>query len=283
MKVSYYPGCALEGSSREYDESIRGIFNALSIDLEEVDDWSCCGASSAHVTNEYLALALPMRNLVIAERMGADLITPCMACFNRLKRAEKEGSKNQDILRDFDYKGKIRVLHILDYLSQQEMIEKIKEHIKKPLDGLKVVPYYGCLYVRPPRITDVRDYEDPVSMDKILKELGVDVRSWSFKTDCCGGNLSLTRPDLLKLMAQRIFDMAKDADAEAICVACPMCHVNLDTREKEIANDTGKDYSLPILYVTELIGIAMGLRDVSKWLTRHFVDPIPLLKGKGLI
>lgn len=283
MKVSYYPGCALEGSSREYNESTKGVFSALSIDLEELEDWSCCGASSGHVTDEYLAMALPMRNLVIAEQKGQDLIVPCMACFNRLKRAEKEGPGHADISKEFKYSGKNKVLHILDYLGRHEILDRIGKEVKRPLKGLKVVPYYGCLYVRPPKITDVKDYEDPQSMDAILEALGAEVMPWSFKTDCCGGNLALTRTDLLKKMAERLFKMAKDADAEALVVACPMCQVNLDSREEEIAQEVGKDYDMPIYYVTELIGVALGLPDVTKWLGRHFLDPIPLLKGKGLL
>ncbi len=283
MKVSYYPGCALEGSSREYDESIRGVFEALSIDLEELEDWSCCGASSGHVTDEYLAMALPMRNLVIAEKTGLDLIVPCMACFNRLKRAEKEGPNHSDIAREFEYTGKNKVLHILDYLSRPERLNLVRKNVKSPLEGLKVVPYYGCLYVRPPKITDVKDYEDPQSMDAILGALGADVRPWSFKTDCCSGNLALTRTDLLKKMTERLFDMAKDTEAEALVVACPMCQANLDSREEEISQEVGKGYEMPIYYITELIGVALGLPEVTKWLARHFVDPIALLKDKGFL
>jgi heterodisulfide reductase subunit B len=283
MKLSYYPGCSLEGGAKEYDESMRSIFKTLDIDLKELEDWNCCGASSGHVTDEYLALALPMRNLIIAEGMGLDLVVPCMACFNRLKHAEKDGPYHEDISKEFEYKGKIKILHTLDYLSQSEQIDHIGKEVKRPLEGLKVVPYYGCLYARPPKVTDVHDHEDPQSMDDILKALGADVQPWSFKTDCCGGNLALTKTDVLKKMTGRLFEMAQDADAEALVVACPMCHANLDTREREIAQEENKDYNMPIYYITELIGIAFGLQDVSKWLKRHLIDPAPLLKGKGLL
>lgn len=283
MKVSYYPGCSLEGGGREYDESVRGVCNALAIELEELKDWSCCGASSGHVTDEYLALALPMRNLIIAAEMSLDLVVPCMACFNRLKHAEKDGPQNQEVSQQFKYEGKIRILHILDFLNQQEQLDSIAKKVKRPLKDLKVVPYYGCLYARPPKVTDVKDYENPQSMDNILKVLGADVRFWSFKTDCCGGNLALTRTDLIKEMIGRLFKMAQDAEAEALVVACPLCHANLDTREAEIALEGGEAFNMPIYYVTELIGLALGVPDVLKWLKRHIVDSVTPLEEKGLL
>ena len=283
MKLSYYPGCSLEGGATEYDESVRSVFNALAIDLEELKDWSCCGASSGHATDDYLALALPMRNLAIAEGMGLDLVVPCMACFNRLKRAEKDGPHNEDVSKEFEYGGKIKILHVLDYLSQPKQIDLIRKEVKRPLEGLKVVPYYGCLYARPPKVTDVQDYEDPQSMNIILDSLGADVRPWSFKTDCCGGNLALTRTDVLKRMAERLFKMAQEADAEALVVACPMCHANLDTREGEIVNEGGQGYNMPIYYVSELISVALGTQNVTKWLDRHIVNSVTLLEGKGLL
>ncbi|PIX22913.1 MAG: disulfide reductase, partial [Deltaproteobacteria bacterium CG_4_8_14_3_um_filter_43_13] len=198
MRVSYYPGCSLESTARDYDESLRAVFDVLGIELRELEDWNCCGASSAHITDDFLSMALPMRNLEIAEKENNDLLIPCMACFNRLKSAEKAaiGEIKTDVKTS--YKGKIKIKHILDFLSEDGNLALIERFVKKPLTGLKIVSYYGCLYARPPEITDVTDYEDPRSMDKLINILGAESRPWSFKTDCCGGNLALTRIDIVK-------------------------------------------------------------------------------------
>ena len=283
MRVSYYPGCSLESTARDYDESLRAVFDVLGIELRELEDWNCCGASSAHITDDFLSMALPMRNLEIAEKENNDLLIPCMACFNRLKSAEKAaiGEIKTDVKTS--YKGKIKIKHILDFLSEDGNLALIERFVKKPLTGLKIVSYYGCLYARPPEITDVTDYEDPRSMDKLINILGAESRPWSFKTDCCGGNLALTRIDIVKRLGNNLFDMAVEAGADCMAVACPLCHANLDTRQKEISDEYGKGYYLPVFYITELIGLSMGHSDVEKWLRRHLVDPMGLLRSVGLM
>jgi len=284
MNVSYYPGCSLSGVAREYGESTEAVARMLGIELKELEDWSCCGAASAHVTNDMLALALPARNLGIAAKAGLDLVVPCAACYSRLKTAEKELQSGKDIEGiSGKYQGGFHIKHLTDFLWEDVGEKAILEKVKKPLKGLSPVCYYGCLITRPPRVTDAKDPENPESMDNLMKTLGADVKNWSYKTDCCGGDHVLTMPGVALRLMQKLLDMAEEAGADSIAAGCPMCQSNLDSRQKEISRETGKKYHIPVFYLTELMGLAFGDPSVEKWLSRHMVDPRPLLKQKGLI
>ena len=280
MKVSYYPGCALHGTSLEYDESTKAMSGLLGVELCELPDWNCCGASSAHVTDESLAVSLAARNLAIAQRQGMDVVVPCAACYSRLKAGEKEmaaGAKAEE------KKANFRILSLLEFLIASGLEDKIKAMKKRLLTGLKVVCYYGCLLARPPKVTGAKNYENPREMDELLALMGAEVIPWSYKTDCCGGSLVLTRTDIVRRLTGKLFDKALEAGAEAIAVACPLCQSNLDSRQEEISREAGKKYELPVLYFTELIGLSLGHPDAGKWLKRHFVDPTKLLGSKGLV
>jgi heterodisulfide reductase subunit B len=250
----------------------------LGVELCELPDWNCCGASSAHVTDESLASGLVARNLAIAQKQGMDVVVPCAACYSRFKAGEKEalaGAESQKL--------NFRILNLLEFLIASGLRDKIKEIKKRPLSGLKVVCYYGCLLVRPPKVTGAKNYENPKEMDELLGLLGAEVIPWSYKTDCCGGSLVLTRTDIVRRLTQKLLDEALEAGAEAIAAACPLCQSNLDSRQEEISREAGKRYELPVLYFTELVGLSLGHSDAGKWLKRHFVDPTKLLASKGLI
>ena len=283
MKISFFPGCSLEGTAREYGESIEAVCETLNIELLELPGWTCCGASSAHSTNEFLSLALPGRNLLIAEEIGMDLITPCAACFSRLKAAEKAIIGQAKVVVGISRKGDIRIGHILEFLAQDDFAGEIERRIKVPLKGLKAVSYYGCLLVRPPEVTDAKHCEDPKSLDILVSKLGGESVFWPYKTECCGGSLVLTRVDIIRRLNGRLLDMAREAEADCIVTACPLCQANLDTRQQEIEADKGIKYDIPIFYFTELMGLAFGNREAGKWCSRHFVDPRPLLNAKKLI
>jgi len=284
MEVSLYPGCSLEGLAKSYNESLEAVSRTLGVELHELKDWTCCGAASAHVANDKLAVALAARNLGIADKAGMDLVVPCSACFQRLKVAEKHLKQGKPVDGlSIKYEGNLHIKHLPDFLWENVGEDLIKEKVKKSLEALSPVCYYGCLTSRPPKVTDARNHEDPQEMDNILKALGASVKNWSFKTDCCGGDLTLTRPDLHMKLTQRILDMAEEAGADCIAVDCPMCHENLDSKQTEISRETGRAYNIPIFYITELMGLAYGIPAVEKWVGRHTVDPRPFLKGKGLI
>jgi heterodisulfide reductase subunit B len=281
-EVSYYPGCSLHGTAREYDESIQAVSNLLGIQLHEVEDWTCCGASSAHCTDEALAIALPARNLAIAEKQNRELLVPCVACYNRFKVVEKEVKDHPGKL-NLSYQGNVPIRYALDFFCDEPILEEVKKKRTKPLSGLKVVCYYGCLTVRPPKLTGIKEYENPQHMERLMDLLGAEPIPWSYQTDCCGASLVMTRTDIVRTLGQRILSMAKEAEADCLVTGCPMCQANLDTRQEEIKKDTGETYDLPIFYFTELMGLALGYTDVKKWLGRHITDPIKVLSKRGLI
>ena len=282
MKVTYYPGCSLEGTAVDYSASIAAVAPLLDVELVELFDWNCCGASSAHSLNHRLALSLPARNLALAEQAGRDVVAPCALCFNRLKTAEHalQGPAGEEL--GIDYKGEIKIWDLLDFLTQPDFLESIAAKVVKPLNNLQAVCYYGCLVSRPPAVTGRTDYENPQHMERLLEVLGAMPREWSFKTDCCGAGLALARPDIIDTLVQRLYEQALIAKADCFVVSCQMCQANLDLSQERIAQKFGKDYYLPVFYFTELIGLALGLPPASKWLAQHLVDPMPLLKMKGL-
>ncbi|MEW6186368.1 MAG: CoB--CoM heterodisulfide reductase iron-sulfur subunit B family protein [Thermodesulfobacteriota bacterium] len=271
MNVTYYPGCSLESSARDYDESIRTVCGALDIDLQEPENWTCCGATSAHSLNDRLALDLPARNFTEMERMGQDLLVPCPLCYNRLIRAKVETQSG------------IPIYDMATFMAQPALLEKIKSAVKIPLKTLSAVCYYGCMANRPPKITGSKNYENPMEMDQIAQTLGVEVKPWSFKTDCCGASFSISKPEIIQTLVRKLYDRALEAGAECIIVSCQMCQANLDLYQKEISGLFKKDYQLPVFYFTELIGLALGLKDIWRGLKRHRVDPLPYLREKGLI
>ena len=283
MKVSYYPGCSLHGTAREYDESTRAVCQALGIELNELSDWNCCGASSAHSTDEALAIALPARNLAIAEEVELDLVVPCAACFQRFKVAEKHIKEGRKPVIITSYQGKVPIKHLLDFLCEEEVLKIIEKKVKKSLQGLKTVCYYGCLTVRPPKVTDAINCENPQAMDELMSLLGTENYPWSYKTDCCGGGLMLSRTDIVVKLTGKLLQMAEEAGANCIVTACPLCHANLDTRQAEVSKSLGKEVHLPIFYFTELLGLAMGCGEAGQWMKRHIVDPGDLVGAHNLL
>ena len=283
MELSYYPGCSLEGTAAEYDESIRAVCTALKINLTEVPDWSCCGASSAHVTSDRLAIDLAARNLVIASRMGNPLLVPCAACYARLKIAQKEVALHPENNDGMEIDPDLEIIHLNHLLAKPEILNMIEEGVSKRLTDLKAIPYYGCLTMRPPKVLDAVDYEFPTLMDDVLSRLGADVMKWSYKTDCCGGSLTLTRLDIVHKLAGDLFEAAIEAGGTCIVTDCPMCQGNLDTRQQEVNDAFKKQYNLPIFYISELVALAMGAGNSDSWWNRHLVDPKPLLYSTKMI
>ncbi len=282
MKYTYYPGCTAETTSVEFGLSTEAVCEALGVELLELEDWNCCGASSAHSLNHELSLALPARNVALAQESGLDLLTPCPACYqnsmsaDNALREDKEWRNKMEDLLDFQYSGKGRPRHILDVLSHDLDADTIKSHVVKPLTGLKVASYYGCVLVRPPEKTGWDDPEHPMTMDRVLEAVGAEPVDWSYKVDCCGASMTLTISDAVVKLSSKIVAGAIEAGADCIASACGICQINLDTRQ-EVQRD------VPILYFTELMALAFGLPGVEKWLSKHAVDPRPLLRERNLL
>ncbi|MBA4424243.1 MAG: heterodisulfide reductase subunit B [Syntrophus sp. (in: bacteria)] len=282
MKVSYYPGCSLHGTAKEYDQSVRAVSRTLGIDLEEIEDWSCCGASSAHATNFKLSIALPTRDLIAAEKKPQDVMVPCAACFSRFKTAEHHLRHDPALKAEIEgivggkYQGSVAVRNPIDIIVKDIGLEALKEKVVKRLTGLKPVSYYGCLLLRPPDVCQFDDAENPVLLDRVLTALGAEARPWSFKTDCCGGSLTISKTPIVTKMVDKLMAMAREAGANCLVTACPVCTANLDMRA---SGDTG----LPVFYFTELAALAMGQEGPEEWFRLHRTDPRPLLKGLGLL
>jgi len=277
MRLSYYPGCSLEGVAVDYARSIDAVFQALDIELVEIDDWSCCGATAAHSLSEAMSVILPARNLSAAEQMGLDLVAPCANCFNRLRFSQQMIQKNVlDV--PWPVTGDLKVHDMTRFLAEPAMIKHIKERVLKPLNGLKVVCYYGCQMVRPPRITGYTDYENPRTLDRIAAASGARVIDWSYKATCCGASIGIARREIGDALTKRLLDKARQAGAEAVVVSCPLCQSNLDIIQREQL-----EKPIPIFYFTELLRLSFSDKGNPRWFKMHFANPVPLLKKQGLL
>ncbi|MBU1183384.1 MAG: CoB--CoM heterodisulfide reductase iron-sulfur subunit B family protein [Pseudomonadota bacterium] len=278
MKLAFYPGCSLEGMANDYARSILAVFNHLDITLVEIDDWSCCGATAAHSLSEKMAVVLPARNLAAAEIMGLDIVSPCANCFNRLLFSKAMIQK-----KIFDVPwtvtGSIQVHDMTRFLARPDMVERIEARVRKPLKGLKVVCYYGCQMVRPPRLTGFTDYENPMTLDRLATAAGAKVLDWSYKTTCCGASIGIGRRDIQESLTARLLEKARQTGAEAVVVSCPLCQVNLDLMQRDKASG-----HLPVFYFTELLRLAFEAENGSaEWFRMHIADPVPLLRAKDLL
>ena len=227
------------------------------------------------------ALRLPMENLALFEKSGFEEVTmPCAACFNRHKAAQYEirqhtdAKEKMDELLDYEYQDSIHVSTLSETMLNHISIENLNAKVKKPLEGLKVVCYYGCLLTRPPQVTEAKHPENPTDMDELMKALGAEVKDWSYKTTCCGASHSAVRPDIVVNLSGNIANHAREAGADAIVVSCPLCHLNLDARQMQMELD---GEPMPILYFTQLMSIALGLPEKNASLNKNMVDPRPLL------
>lgn len=286
--LAYYPGCSLEGTSKEYNASSKIVCQALGLELREVEDWNCCGGSSAHMTDHWLGLALAARNLRQVGNMGLDRVTvPCSACYERLRDAQHALANEHTWRRMAEEMGikvekDIAVEHILATLTMPPMLEKAKALLKRPLTGLKVACYYGCLITRPPELVAFDDVENPRRMDDLLAALGAEPIPWPFKTECCGAVMAMGRTDIVLHLSRRLLAMARDMGAEAIVAACPLCQANLDTRQGQIKARYGDDFRMPVYFFTQLMGLAFGCSPKDLMIDKHITDAMTLLQQKGL-
>jgi heterodisulfide reductase subunit B len=288
LKYAYFPGCSLESTAPEYAISCKAVSDVLGIELVEIPDWNCCGAMDAiYAYNPSLSVALSTRNLALAESMNIDVVTLCSACFFTLSRANKlihedseMKSKVDKMLNDarLKYNGSVKIRHYLDILINDIGFQKISEHVKAPLKGLKVASYYGCMLIRPPEIVNFDDPEHPTSLDKLVEALGGQSVEYIDKTRCCGASLGLTEEYIMMEMTKDILLNAKNAEADCAILPCPMCHFNLDAKQKNIESTFDVKIDLPVLYFTQLMGIAFGLSPKELALHKNCVSPKMLLK-----
>lgn len=287
MDVAYYPGCSLHALAHEYDTSTRLVCERLGLKLQEVPDWNCCGATAAHSLDHQLNVALSARNLSLVDGMKLQLVTtPCAGCFSRLKSGVLE--LQNDSVRDEaeEITGKslmiakdIKVYHLLQLLTERVGLEQIKELVVQPLQGLKLAAYYGCLITRPKATAQFDDPEQPMSMDTLLTAIGAETVQWSHKAECCGGGFAISQTDIVVDLGGQVLEAARQGGADAIVVACPMCQANLDTRQRAIESDRKQSYELPIIYFTQLLGLALGYSPKQLGMNRLLTSPNKLLKS----
>jgi heterodisulfide reductase subunit B len=289
LSYSYYPGCSLHASAKEYDESTRGLFKALGIGLKEVPDWLCCGATPAHNVDELLSLSLCAKNLTLADGVEGDLAVACAACFSRLKVTQHHLTDNETKRKQVEYAidGTVNlhkpIKHLLEILAKDFGLERLAGAVQKPLSGLKVACYYGCLLTRPPDVPQLDCVEAPTIMERVIGAVGAETVGWSHRMECCGANFTLSRPGVVLKLSGSILDSAKAAGADCLMVACPLCHGNLDIRQKEIEEATGKRFGMPVFYMTQLLALATGVAPTKLGFDSMIVNTLPLLKEKGLV
>jgi heterodisulfide reductase subunit B len=276
MNIGYYPGCALHGSSNDYEQSLRACLSTLDVQLDEMKDWICCGATAAHSLNHKLSLALPARNLAVAEREGfKQLFAPCPLCSMQLLKAKKAVAdervrKELSEIVEADVRGESEVLNLIQ-LFEKVGVDKLKSAVKAPLKSITAACYYGCLLTRPPDVVHFDDFEQPTSMETIVVALGAKTVEWNFKTECCGAGMTMSNEDMVLELAHKILSNAAEHGANCVVVACPMCHVNLDMKQAAVERRFGKKLGLVVYYLSDLVGLALGISAEQLGINRHFV------------
>ncbi|MHC4117605.1 MAG: CoB--CoM heterodisulfide reductase iron-sulfur subunit B family protein [Planctomycetota bacterium] len=273
----------------KYDLSTRKVCDVLGVELAEINKWVCCGSSPAHQCDELMSVALPAQNMVLAEAGGLkDICAPCASCYSRLKVAQ-ERLKEADMKKDVEQvlaaavPDDLNVLHILDVVMEKVGLDVVAEKVVKNLGGVKVACYYGCLMTRPPKVTGKRDFENPTDMESVMDALGATALDWNLKTFCCGASFALTQTDVVLELTKKILADAEAVEADVIAVGCPLCHANLDGRQPQINDKFNTNFNIPIMYFTELMGLAFGIKPKELGLFKHLTEVDDFLKERALI
>lgn len=285
MKYAYYPGCASHSTARDMHGSCLAVAKALGIELNEIRGWTCCGASAGHQTDRKLAASLASANLLAAKRMGMDMVVTCAACYNRSKVANYEINNSEEMRQSVAqslgeaYDGSVPVRHFVEIVCRDIGLAKLRKIIVNPLDGLRAAAYYGCYLVRPPEATGFDDPENPTILEGLIDAMGGTNVEWSGKVDCCGGMQNLTRTEITIRRSAAVIEMAQADGAECMVVACPMCQISLDVRQADMERLLGKKYDMPIIYATQLLGIALGISPKELGFEKLMVNPTAILRA----
>ncbi len=274
--IGFFPGCSLHGTALEYEMSLHIVAREFGIELKEINDWNCCGATAAHSLNKLLSVSLPARTLALAEQQGfTEFMVPCAACFSRMLFAWHEINHDTELKKkvseiiELPLEGTAKPVTILDFINEH-IAGELPEKMKKPFNK-NVACYYGCLLVRPPKITNYSRYEDPMQMEEILGKIGAKPVDWAYKTECCGAGLSVAMTNIVAKLSGKIVKDAERRDADVIVVACPMCQSNLDMRRGPINELMNSNYKIPVYYITQAIGLSLGYSPKELGIEKHFV------------
>lgn len=286
---SYYPGCSLKATNRAYDLSTRAVAQALGIELIELDDWNCCGATAYMAINEKRSFVLSARNLALAEKAGHDLVTVCNGCYLVLRKTNKYMVENEKVMTDIQralavggmsYKGGVNVRHFLDVVVRDLGETAVRERVKRFLNGLKVASYYGCQIGRP--FGEIDDPENPQMMDNLVAWLGAEPVSFPLKARCCGGMMMSTQPEIGQELSGKILRCARDVGADCIITACPLCQINLEAYQDTISRRLGTGCAIPVLYFTQLMGVALGL-DSGELALKDSLTPVEKILAEKVL
>ena len=276
---SYFPGCSLEKMAMSYHLSTMQTTNAMGVELKEIEDWNCCGATTYFHVDELLAYTLVARNLAIAEKTGHDLVAPCSACYKNTYFGSAYLKEDQDLSDHINYaleqdnlhySGSLEVKHLMEVFVEDVGLEEIKSKITHPLEGLRVAPYYGCQIVRPRK--DHEDVENPQFFEDLISTVGADPVDFTYRLRCCGGSLIITSREAALSMVRDLLQSAVDSEADVIATACPMCQTNLECYQMTVNREFGTDFSIPIMYFTQLLGLSMGLPPKKLGIGTEFVS-----------
>ncbi len=291
MKIHYYPGCTLKSTATQFESSAISSARAVGVEMVELPRWNCCGTVYSLASDDLIHQLAPIRNLIrVRNENGNSVTTLCSMCFNTLKRAnllvkedpDKKQKINAFMDEEKDYDGGVEVLHLLEIFRDKVGFDKIREKVTKPLNGLRVSPYYGCLLVRPEEV-GIDKAESPRVLADFLQSVGAEPVDSPFKTECCGSYQTVDKADLVIEKTRDIISWAARNRAQCVVVSCPLCFFNLDKRQKDLAARETGAVLLPVFYFTQLLALALGLDGGVCGFEKHVVDPRPLLSSKGFI
>ena len=284
MKYAYYPGCSADSTARDQYMSVNEVARSLNIELVELKGWTCCGSTPAHHSDVHLSIALPAANLLMAKKTGLDMVVFCAACYNRMKVANHEIQTKPELRKEIaatlgeDYDGSVKIHHFVEVLIKDIGAKKLQEAFTHSLAGLKVASYYGCLLVRPQEVTQFDDPENPTKIDSLVTLMGGESIDWPHKVECCGGGFALTRTDIVVELSNSLLNMARLSGARCMAVACPMCQINLDMRQTDINKTKNTDHNLPVVYITQLLGLCLGISPKKLGMDKCVVSPEPIIE-----
>lgn len=289
MRIPYYPGCTLSTIAKGFESSAKDAALSIGFELAEMPAWNCCGAAFPLTPDNLIALSAPAKVLSSARKTGDTLTTLCSVCYNVLKRTNnvmKNDREKRAVINSFieaDYDGSLNVTHFLEILRDRVGLEQVKKAVKTPLKGLKAAAYYGCMLLRPFEDMGIDDAEDPVIMENLLAALGAEAIKFPNRIECCGAHLAMTNEDIVVKLSGNVMTSAVKNNAELIVTTCPLCHYNLEKSQSRVASDTPGYAGIPIVYFTQMLGLALGQDVDSLGFDKNMWDARPLLKKKGII
>jgi len=276
---SYFPGCSLEKMALSYNQSTMQTTKALGVELQELEDWNCCGATSYFHVDELLAYTMVSRNLAMAEKAGHDLVAPCSACYKNAYFTNAYLKEDEDLANHINYaleadnlkfSGDIQVKHLMEVFAEDVGYEALKETVSHPLKGLRVAPYYGCQIVRPKK--DDEDVENPRFFEDLMTAIGADPVDFAYRLRCCGGSLLITSRDAAFRLILELLQNVEQSEADVIATACPLCQTNLECYQRQINQEYGTNFKIPVLYFTQLIGLSLGIPTKKLGIGSEFVN-----------